>query len=44
MNERYDLRKANQHAAARRVVQPLGYRTLGQWVRAMCPRFNRRSK
>lgn len=42
--DRYDLRTANQHAAARRLVQPMGYRTLGQLVRAYCPRWTGRHK
>lgn len=42
--QRYDIRKANEHAAARRIAQPMGYRSLGQLVRAYCPRWSRRHK
>lgn len=40
MGGRYDLRKAQEHQAARSVFWRAGYRDRWQWLRAMFPRWD----
>lgn len=43
-HERYDLRKANEHAIRRERRTRTQYRNVGQLVRALCPRWVGRHK
>lgn len=39
----YDLRTANEHAAARRIATPMGFSSRWQWLVSLLPRIDRRA-